>query len=331
MERIAVIGLGNIAERHRRNLKKILPQARLFAMSARGRLPLEPVSNADQLVNSVASLIEKQVQLVIVASPSPLHASQSLALIEEGIPVLIEKPITASRADGKILLDAVERHQTPVAVGYCLRYLTSAIEIKKIFASGVLGHLYHANVETGQYLPDWRPGTDYREGVSARPELGGGVLLELSHELDYLQWLLGDLELEHAILRKTRELGLKVEDSADLILSTREDAVVHVHLDFLQRKAIRQCRFVGSRGALEWDLIGNEIRFTSAKDTKILYSASERDKNAMYIAMVSDFISYLQGKPNHCVSIVEAVKNIELIEQIKTRSPVKTTLGDPKG
>ena len=331
MKKVAVVGLGNISNRHRRNLKQLFPKARLYCMSASGRIPREVISNADQLVSSLEVLIEEQVELVIVASPAPFHAAHAVPLIEAGIPVLIEKPVTATVEDAKALQEAATRYRTPVAVGYCLRYLPSLQEIKKILTSGKLGQLYHSSVEIGQYLPDWRPSKDYRASVSARAELGGGALLELSHELDYTRWLLGDITLEHAVLRKTQELGLDVEDSVDLMLSTREKAVVHVHLDFLQRKAYRQCRFVGSCGAMEWDLMDNEIRFISTQENQVLYSAPQWDKNQMYTAMIMDFVARINNQPNQCVPLAEALENIELIEQIKMRYPITLVPGDLKG
>lgn len=322
MERVAVVGLGSIATRHRRNLKQLFPAAKLYAMSASGRIPQESVSDSDNLITSINELIECNVQLVIVASPSTFHVSHAIPLIEARIPVLIEKPVTDKFEDAKALGEVAALYQTPVAVGYCLRYLPSAQKMKKLLASGKLGDLYHTHVEVGQYLPDWRPSKNYRECVSAREDLGGGALLELSHEFDYTQWLLGGLTLEHAILRQTEELGLEVEDSADMLFRTLQSAVVYMHLDFLQRKARRQCRFVGSKGALEWDLIRNEIRFISPQGVQVLYSEPNWDKNQMYTAMVSDFIALIHKQPNQCVSLEEAAQSIAIIEQIKKRSPI---------
>lgn len=322
MERIAVIGLGNIAIRHRRNLKQLFPNAKLYAMSASGRVPQEPVNDADHIVTSIDDLIEQHPQLAIVASPATFHTLHATPLIKVGVPILIEKPVTSNLDDLKQLEEAAKRNKTPLAVGFCMRYLSSTVEMKRLLDSGILGQLYHAYIEVGQYLPDWRPNKDYRETVSARSDLGGGALLELSHELDYAQWLLGKLTLEHAILRRGDELGLDVEDSADMLLSTDQQAVAHLHLDFLQRKPYRQCRFVGSQGALEWDLIGNEIRFVSLQGTQVLYSNSTWDKNQMYTAMVLDFVAHIHQKPSQCVLLDEAAKSIELIEQAKSRYPL---------
>ncbi|WP_418357301.1 Gfo/Idh/MocA family protein [Shewanella basaltis] len=331
MDRVAVIGLGNIANRHRKNLKTLFPNSQLYAMSASGRVPESTVSDADYIVNSIDDLLNKRVQLVIVASPAPFHVSHAIPLIEAGIPVLIEKPVATNTEDTTALLEAISQYSTPVAVGYCLRYLSSAREMKKLLELNVIGHLYHANVEIGQYLPDWRPGKNYQDSVSANASLGGGVLLELSHELDYTQWLLGELNLEYAILSKTEELSIEVEDSADILLSTQTRAVIHVHLDFLQRKAYRQCRFVGSKGVLEWDLIGNEIRFVSTQGIEILHCEPMWDKNQMYISMIEDFVAQINNHANRTVSVEESAKVVDIIEQIKLHSPVTTVLGDLKG
>jgi hypothetical protein len=320
MRRVAVVGLGNIATRHRRNLKMLFPEARLYAMSASGRIPTESVSDCDQIVAGIDELVRKQVELVIVASPAPFHAAHAIPLIEAGIPTLIEKPVTVSLNEAEAIQRAIAQYKTPVAVGYCLRYLSSAQKLKELLDQNKVGTLYNAFIQIGQYLPDWRPGKGYRDSVSANPKLGGGALLELSHELDYSRWLLGSLTLQHAILRSSQELELEVEDLADITVTTQQGALGHIHLDFLQRKAYRQCSFIGSAGRLDWDLIRNEIHWISAEGSDVLYSEPEWDKNQMYLNMLRDFIHMIQGKPHQCVELVEATETIQLIQQIKEQA-----------
>ncbi|SHO57607.1 Gfo/Idh/MocA family protein [Vibrio quintilis] len=321
MERIAVIGLGNIAIRHRQNLKSLYPQSVLYGMSSSGRVPDEAIPHCDQIVSDLQALIDHQVQLVIVASPAPFHARHAIPFIKAGIPVLIEKPVAANAQDAQAIADAVKQYQTPVGVGYCLRYLPSAQRMKQLLLSEKIGHLYNVFIETGQYLPDWRPAKDYRDSVSANAHLGGGALLELSHELDYCQWLLGALEVRHALLRSSEELGLDVEDSADVLSVTEQKAVVNIHLDFLQRKVQRKCRLTGSKGALEWDLIRNEITLSSANGgNDIVYSEPDWDKNQMYLNMLKEFIQRVaepQNEPEYLAGVDEAVRTVRLIEQIK--------------
>lgn len=317
MKNIAVIGLGNIATRHRRNLKMLFPEAKLIVMSASGRIPKEPVTDSDHIAESIDEIIQLQVQFAIIASPAPFHAQHAIPLIKAGIPVLIEKPVSVTQTDAQALIDAEVQYKTPVAVGYCLRYLPSAQQVRQMIQEGVIGNLYNAFIEIGQYLPDWRPTKDYRETVSAKTELGGGVLLELSHELDYAQWILGSLTPKYVVLRASEELGLEVEDNADLLMTTAKGAVVNIHLDFLQRKAHRKCRFIGSEGCIEWDLIRNEVVLIKAKEQQEIYSAPEWDKNQMYLEMVTDFIKKINGQPNQSISLQEAERTVGLIVEMK--------------
>ncbi|USD60249.1 Gfo/Idh/MocA family oxidoreductase [Vibrio sp. SCSIO 43140] len=318
MKTVAVIGLGNIATRHRRNLKHLFPETRLLAMSASGRVPGENVSDCDLVVSSIEEVIRQGAELVIIASPAPFHAQHAIPFLKAGIPTLIEKPVTACFEDSKKLIAIAEHTQTPVAVGYCLRYLPSSQVVKQLLESQSIGNLLNAQVEIGQYLPDWRPTKDYRETVSAKESLGGGALLELSHELDYTQWLLGNLEIQFAHLRSSTQLSLEVEDLVDTVAITDSGAVVSIHLDFLQRQAYRRCRFVGSQGTIEWDLIKNEVKQTLLTDTSVIYSEPDWDKNNMYLNMVLDFIAKTKGKQSNCVGLHQAAKTIELIETIKS-------------
>jgi predicted dehydrogenase len=320
MKSVAVIGLGNIATRHRRNLKQLFPETMLFAMSASGRIPVEPVSDCDQIASSVEDLIAAKVELVIVASPAPFHAQHSIPLIEAGIPTLIEKPVTTTSEDANAIQRAICVHGTPVAIGYCLRYLPSAQKLKMLLDEGKIGTLYNAHIEIGQYLPDWRPTKDYRSCVSANENLGGGALFELSHELDYAEWLLGPLDLQHAILRSSDELALDVEDIADIFTLTESGAVTIIHLDFLQRKAHRKCSFIGSEGRIDWDLIQNQLTLTAATGTSVLYSDPLWDKNQMYLAMITDFIQMIEGRPCDCAKITGAKRTITLINKIKQQA-----------
>ena len=317
MKNIAVIGLGNIATRHRSNLKMLFPEVQLVVMSASGRIPKESVSDSDHIAESIDEIIQLQVQFAIIASPAPFHAQHAIPLIKAGIPVLIEKPVSVTETDAQALIDAEAQYKTPVAVGYCLRYLPSAQQVRQMIQEGVIGNLYNAFIEIGQYLPDWRPTKDYRETVSAKTELGGGVLLELSHELDYAQWILGSLTPKYVVLRASEELGLEVEDNADLLMTTAKGAVVNIHLDFLQRKAHRKCRFIGSEGCIEWDLIRNEVVLIKAKEQQEIYSAPDWDKNQMYLEMVTDFIKKINGQPNQSISLQEAERTVGLIVEMK--------------
>ena len=153
---------------------------------------------------------------------------------------------------------------------------------KKIFSINVVSH---------SYLPNWRK-INYRHSVSAKKNLGGGVLLELSHELDYLSLFFGSLEVIYSSINFTEELDLNVEDCADFCLKAENNFNINVHLDFLQRAPTRRCRFVGTKGALDWDLINHKVIFTSKNNNEVVYEDKNFDINEIYLAMLRDFFNY---------------------------------------
>ena len=155
MKNVAVIGLGNIATRHRKNIRALFPQAKIYAVPSSGRLVTETISDCDEIATDINQLSDC-VDMVIVASPAPFHARHAVSFIEAGVPVLIEKPVAASLEDGMKLLSAYKDNKTPVAIGYCLRYMPSAKILHEQLKSGVIGKLLNADIAVGQYLPDWR-------------------------------------------------------------------------------------------------------------------------------------------------------------------------------
>lgn len=320
MKKIAVIGLGSIANRHRRNLKNIFPDSIIYAISASGRIPDKEVINSDVVINSLEELIKLDIEMAIVASPATLHETHGVPLLEAGIPVLMEKPVAISMKEASHLLQIAKEYKTPIAVGYCLRYLPSASEIKKLLDKNLIGDIYNVFIEVGQYLPDWRPDKNYRDSVSANEHLGGGVLFELSHELDYANWLLGSMDVNFAILRSSKELGLEVEDIADVTLTTKNNTVCNIHLDFLQKSVSRTCSFVGSKGRLDWCLIENKITFSDKSCNKVLFSGANWDKNQLYINMLKDFVKMIQGRPHQCVTLKAATNTLGLIASIKEKA-----------
>lgn len=319
MMNFAVIGLGSIASRHRKNFKILFPASIVYAMSSSGRTPDGDVDDCDGLIDTMEGLIAKGLTMAIVASPAPFHAVHAIALLKAGVPTLIEKPITTTTAQADSIINVANENKTPAAVGYCLRYLPSAQRIKKYLKQNIVGKIYNVNVEIGQYLPSWRPDKNYKDCVSANRALGGGALFELSHEFDYLMWLFGDLDVKCSVLRSSKELALNVEDSADILALAENNAVVSIHLDFLQRSTIRKCDIIGSEGRLDWDLINNSLIFSDDEKMETLYEDKSLDKNQMYLSMIEDFLQLAKGKKNNCIMLNEAKSVIDLIDTIRKK------------
>lgn len=320
MKRILVIGLGSIAKRHFANIKTIYPEAKIFAVSSSGFLPASTIANVDELSVDIQAGIDFNPDFAIVASPATYHLQHTKFLLDSNIPVLIEKPITANTNEAKELVTLINQAKVPVGVAYCLRYLPAASVVKRALEQKKIGFICNISAHVGQYLPDWRKNINYRNSVSASKKLGGGVLLELSHELDYLEWLLGDLQYKYAILRNTKELDLEVEEIADIILTTKLGAVCSIHLDFIQKSVQRHCFFIGEKGHMYWDLLDNRVSLFLGKSEEIIFNESSWDKNNMYILMLKDFVDRIKKQDRNNESIYSAQRTVELIDIIKSNA-----------
>jgi predicted dehydrogenase len=320
---IAVLGMGSISSRHRKNLKKLYPNANIIVMPARERVvDIQHVENADVVVNNMDEMTVHPLNFAIVASPASLHIEQTLMLVKSNIPVLIEKPVGLKLEQVQVLEAELALNPTQVNVAYCLRFMPALETVKKILDQQQLGSILNIHSEVGQFLPDWRSDKDYTQSVSSSLALGGGALFELSHEFDYLHYLFGDLSHQHSHLRCSAELKLEVEDLADVMLTTKSGAVCYVHLDFLQETAQRSCTITGTKGRLNWDLIENKVSVFTNQDETVIFSDQGWDKNEMYLSMINDFVL----KDGRACSLLDAKSTLELILTIKASSKIVKAL-----
>jgi predicted dehydrogenase len=195
----------------------------------------------------------------VVASPSVEHLRQATLAVERGCHVLVEKPIAASAEGIPALLALAAERDRVVAVGFNLRFHPGPSGVARVVHSGAIGDPLLARFDFGSHLQDWRPGTDYRRSYSARSELGGGVLLDVIHELDYAGWLLGRAEQASAVLGNTGTLEIDVEDHVLAEVRYASGAHASFALDYLDRSYRRGCRVIGSEGSVEWSWEREEV------------------------------------------------------------------------
>lgn len=320
MDKLAVIGLGSISERHRRNLKELFPDSKVIAMSSSGRTLEANPENADLIADNIDALINESPRLVIDASPATFHYSYTKKIIESGIPCLTEKPLSTKVTECDELISSCLEFDSKVSVAYCLRFLPSTSIVKDILKKGELGEIYSVQVSVGQHLSQWR-NKDYRQSVSSKKSLGGGVLLELSHELDLLYYLLGEIEFVSSMLSSSKQLGLEVEDSADLMLFSKhgkKQLPISLHMDFLQLKPQRCYSFITEKGRLEFDVISNFVRLIDGKNDAYFYDDADFDKNNMYKDMIRSFIKDDTDVDPRACTLNQARSVVDMIEKAKS-------------
>lgn len=319
-----VVGSGSIARRHINNLKKIFIPARVLCVSSTGRIPSPEEIGDDTIVcKSIEQALSEKPEFAIVASPAPFHVSQAALLLESDVPVLIEKPLSDSMSTFAAVGALLHKKRDKVEVAYNLRLMPSAKKFKSLLAEGLLGDIYSVVVDVGQYLPDWRPTSDYKKNVSSRKSLGGGVLLELSHELDYLGWFFGKFDTAFCTASNSGALEIDVEDRVDAILMNSNGLVANLHMDFLQRSPARTCKVIGQRGTLIWDVLHNSVTFKDGNGQKVVFNEPEYDRNTMYLEELVNFSNVAAGKVAPSVDIDQALNTLSLIDALKHSSATR--------
>jgi len=212
-----IAGLGSIGRRHLRNLRALGQEDIILYRTHQATLPDAELGDLPTFTELSLALAEKPVG-VIVANPTALHLEVAIAAAKAGAALLIEKPVSDGLAGLGELQSALIRSSKPAMVGFHFRFHPVLNQVKALLESGQLGKPLSARVNWGEYLPGWHPWEDYRRSYAARADLGGGVVNTLSHPLDYLRWLLGEVESVSAWTGKLSALELDVEDHADILI-----------------------------------------------------------------------------------------------------------------
>jgi predicted dehydrogenase len=163
----------------------------------------------------------------------------------------------------------------------------------------------------GQHLEDWHPGSDHARSYSASRALGGGVLLDLSHELDYLQWLFGPAESVAAVARNTGTLGIETEDVADAVIRLGGGLAASCHLDYLARPAVRGGWVQCERGAMRWDLQAGTVERSFGSSWEPLARATTGHDD-MYVAELEAFAASLASRAPFAVDLDAGARTVAL-------------------
>jgi predicted dehydrogenase len=328
--RALVVGLGSIGKRHLNNLRELVPQADITVWRQHTRPSADQAHypNADRIVYSFEEAMVFKPEIAIIASPAAFHVETGLQLAQEGISLLIEKPFSNRLDDVEKLIQLSASRGQMLMIGYNLRFHPSLLCLKKALDDGKIGKVLSVIAEVGQYLPDWRPGTDYTKNVSAQSCLGGGVVLELSHELDYTRWLVGEVQAVNAQTSKLSDLIMDVEDSADIHLRFERGVLGNIHMDMIQRTPTRTCKLIGTEGTLIWDGFSNDVRLYSASDHvwQDIFPAQPLERNKMFLCEMEHFLDCVEHGTQPLVTGEDGVQVLKIALAAKESARLQRTI-----
>ena len=328
-KKILVIGCGSIGKRHIQNLLS-LGVGRVFVYDTDKdklaktckELPVESLASLDDLAGG------RDYDAALICSPPSFHISHALALIQKGIHCFIEKPLSHTLENIDTLIELAKKKKKTVLVGYNLRFSPLLVRIKKILDDDGIGKPLSLRASVGYYLPYWRPKEDYRIGYGAKASLGGGIVFDANHEIDYARYFLGEVKEVFATCQKLSNLDIDTEDFAEITMQHKNGSYSQVHLDYLQTSYRRSCEIIGEKGMLVWDINNRVLEQYGMNDREyqVYYEGLNANVNDLYLEEIGHFFRCIDGTEKPVVGLDEGKRVQEITMKIKESSNEKRIL-----
>ena len=307
MIKICFAGLGSIGQRHIRNLTGILNEKKENYMidavrKGKKELPEDIRAKIHTEYDSIRD-IPYDYDVFFVTNPTINHYETIREATIHAKHLFIEKPVFDKPLQTWDDLCLRKKHiyyvACPLRYSSCFEYIKTMIENEKI---------YSVRSISSSYLPRWRKETDYRKSYSADNKRGGGVTLDLIHELDYLTSLFGMPEKTFHVRGKYSDLEITSDDLSVYILQY-PDKLVEIHLDYFGRSTVRTMEIFCQQYTICCDFIHNRIyRHNAEKNTEAV-DTGEKD---MYINEMQAFLEMIEGKRDNINSIQHANEVLKL-------------------
>ncbi len=308
--KIAFVGLGSIATRHLKNVAAFLSNRGDTYSIDLYRSQMRPLPEELQpLVKEVFLFsedlpAERQYDVVFVTNPTSMHYETLVKFCKNTKSFFIEKPVfDSTRVDESIFekLKGIKSYVAcPLRYNAVLQYVKNNVDF---------GQVYSVRAISSSYLPDWRPGQDYRNTYSAHRELGGGVGIDLIHEWDYLTWLFGFPQECKSIQSKISGLEIDSDDIA-IYIAKNCSMTMELHLDYFGRSTVRTLDLFSKEDTIHCDLIAGTVDYLRSGEKKTF----ENERNAFQMREIAHFFDIIDCKtnndstPEHAYNVLKLAK-----------------------
>lgn len=338
---LLVVGSGSAGQRHARNLVALGAVVDLVDPRPDRRVEGVETSGARRAYATLDEALEKaRYHGAVVASPPVHHLEAARRLANEGLPLLLEKPLCPEVGEALSLLEDWEEDQiTRTLMGYTYRWWPPVQTLREELRRGRVGKPLTANLTLSAHLADWHPWEDYREFFMSQRALGGGALLDESHFLDLMVHLFGWPEEICAVVARVSSLDIDADDHVDVLARYADGLCVRIHLDIYGRPHERSIVVLGEKGTLVWSHERNSVRHSSRAEGEWDELAFDCERNEMFLALARDFLRLLGGERVEICTLRDGVDAIQLVETCRRSSsagrfmavppPTSTRNGNP--
>ncbi|WP_147818827.1 Gfo/Idh/MocA family protein [Salidesulfovibrio onnuriiensis] len=326
------LGLGGVGQRHLRNLLSVMPDAQLGAVRHTDRafeigFDLQPDYSVDIMekygiarFSSLEEGVAWQPDCAIIASPTSAHMDQTTALVRAGVPVFLEKPVSADSEGLDELLALMEEKHTPVMVGYMFRFHPGVQRFMDLVEEQAAGRMHSMHVQLNSYMPSWHSYEKYNEFYAGRKDLGGGAVLSEIHELDLVAAMFGRPEKVFASGGKLSSLDMDVEDTVCSLMEYRLDGrpfPVTLQMSFVQRPPVRTITIHAENGFVRWDGMRSLVTVEHVEQGTRKEDFSSFDRNEMFVEEIRHFVDCVRSGAEPKTNLSRVVEGHRLALEIR--------------
>lgn len=299
--KVLIVGLGSIAQKHVDALKVIEPSISLYAL--RSSLSSKHWDGITDLYRW-EEVIVREYDFAIISNPTSEHKDSINTLLSLCIPLFVEKPLF-HRLDIEEQVLSFSRLQQISYVACNLRFL-DALQYVKEYMRQYDFRINEVNIYCGSYLPEWRQNIDYRQNYSAIPELGGGVHIDLVHEIDYTYWLFGYPLKANRVFKSNSSLEIRSYDYANYCLEY-SDFCIGIVLNYFRKDSKRTLEIVCNKGTISVDLLKNTVTLGE----NIIFQSQQEIKDT-YLVQMKYFIQSIIEKKETFNTITDAYRVLQI-------------------
>ncbi len=309
---VLFVGLGSIGRRHLRIVQNEWPDAECLAYRSGNTNRATPTEVSE--FNNIDTALATDPDIAFITNPTSLHVKTARQCAEAGCHLFIEKPLSDSLDGVDELIEAADNADVVTHVGCQLRFHPVIQDVRSALDDEIIGDVYSFRAYAGSYLPDWRPEQDYRKSYSAKSELGGGVVLDLIHEIDYAHWLFGPIETLTGYTNQISHLDIETEDITEFVCRTAGQ-IGSFHLDYIRPTERRDLEVIGECGVIEADLNKGTVTIDSKNRKQITEHEFERDD--LFRRQLDYFRGCIDSPDVSMNNLTQAKKTLQVALQIR--------------
>ena len=322
MKKILIVGYGSIGKRHVENLLSI-PNLEIIVCTKRN--DVNKLKKHAKVYHTIRQSLKENPDLGFITNETSLHIPTAMKLASQGMDLFIEKPLSNSTKGISDFTKTVNKKRIITQMGCNMRFDPCIKKIKSLVQKKAIGKIISVQVENSSYLPDWHPYENYSKGYAARDDLGGGIVLTMIHDLDYLFWIFGDIKEVFSITGKFSDLKVSADDTSAILLKFKNNIIGQIYLDYHQRHSFREIKIKGTKGSIHWNSDENKVRVFDLRKKiwSIKLAIKNNQRNKMYVDEINHFLQCVKLRKPTINPIQDGIRTLEISLGIKKSSNLK--------